>query len=289
MLITGLNGTLAKRVNLEALRRGFSVDGWDRNLAPPENADACRARLAQLKPCAIIHLAMGSEAWAAQLAAYAFQNAIPFVFTSSAMVFDNVPDGPHRVTDERTARDDYGRYKMRCEDAILAANPQAMVVRIGWQIDLEVKGNNMLCTLDDWQERQGCVAASRLWKPACSFMEDTAQALLNLIEEPTGGLLHLDSNAQEGHSFDSIVAALRETGGRKHWQIRIHDDYAHDQRLVGGPARLPALSERLVGLCSDNNARHRTDTQVASCQHALPCLKPSPPLNRDGKSAPLQH
>ncbi len=252
MLITGLNGTLAKRVSLEARRRGFSVHGWDRSLAPPQDTDACRTTLAQRRPGAIIHLAMGSEAWAARLAEYAFQHAIPFVFTSSAMVFDNVPDGPHGIADQRTARDDYGRYKMRCEDAILAANPQAMVVRIGWQIDLEVKGNNMLCTLDDWQEHQGCVAASRLWKPACSFMEDTAAALLNLIENPTGGILHLDSNAEEGHSFDHIVAALRETGGRQHWQMRIHDDYSHDQRLMGGPVRLPALSERLVGLRSSN-------------------------------------
>lgn len=245
ILITGLNGSLAPRVAQAAQQRGYAVVGWDRSAVPPESTAAGAALLAHLQPCAILHLATGSEAWAGQLAAYAAQQGVAFVFTSTAMVFDHVPDGPHRVGDARTAKDDYGRSKIRSEDAVLAANAAAMVARIGWQIDPEVVGNNMLRALDDWQLREGCVAASRAWRPACSFMTDTATALLDLMEHPQPGVHHLDSNAEEGHSFDRIVAALQTQYQRLHWQIRLHADYVHDQRLVGGAGRMPRLSERL--------------------------------------------
>lgn len=250
ILITGLNGSLAPRVALAAQQRGYAVTGWDRSAVPPDVPAVGDAFLAQLQPRAIVHLATGSEAWAGQLASYAAQQGIAFVFTSTAMVFDHVPDGPHAVGDARTAQDNYGRSKIRSEDAVLAANAAAMVARIGWQIDPEVVGNNMLCALDDWQLREGCVAASQAWRPACSFMADTATVLLDLIEQPKPGVHHLDSNAEEGHSFDRIVAALQAQYQRAHWQIRVHADYAHDQRLVGGAGRMPPLSARLDALRS---------------------------------------
>jgi dTDP-4-dehydrorhamnose reductase len=166
------------------------------------------------------------------------------------MVFDHVPHGPHAVESVRTAQDEYGRNKIRCEDSIRSANPHAMVVRIGWQIDPDTKGNNMLCALDDWQAREGCVSASRAWTPACSFMTDTALAVVGLVERPRPGVLHLDSNAAEGHTFDQIVAALRDGFGRTQWQPRVHEEYAHDQRLKGGEELVPGLSRRLPSLRS---------------------------------------
>jgi hypothetical protein len=36
----------------------------------------------------------------------------------------------------------------------------------------------MLRALDQWQSDSGCVGASRRWTPACSFMQDTADALV---------------------------------------------------------------------------------------------------------------
>jgi dTDP-4-dehydrorhamnose reductase len=250
VLITGLNGSLAPRVAQAAQRSGYTVIGWDRSAVSPDDSLVVARHLEYTKPQAIVHLAMGAESWAAALAAYALAQQIPFVFTSTAMVFDHLPDGPHAVGDERTAKDDYGRYKVRCEDAVLDANPAAMVARIGWQIDPEVVGNNMLRALDGWQEREGCVGASSAWRPACSFMEDTADALIDLLEHPQSGVLHLDSNAQEGHTFDRIAAALAARFERSNWRIRIHEDYAHDQRLAGGEQRMPALSTRLPALLS---------------------------------------
>ncbi|MCA9056555.1 MAG: hypothetical protein KDA75_22155, partial [Planctomycetaceae bacterium] len=108
------------------------------------------------------------------------------------------------------------------------------MLRIGWQIDPERPGNNMLVQLDGWQQREGEVAASTAWRPACSFMTDTAAAIVDLLARPQPGLRHLDSNADEGHHFGAVVQALRRHFGRADWRVREHAGYAHDQRLVDG-------------------------------------------------------
>lgn len=245
LLLTGLNGTLAPKVAAAATGRGWQVVGWDRGRVPPQDAAAAAAWLQACQPDAIAHLAMGDPAWAALLAGHAASHGLPLVFTSSAMVFHRLPDGPHGVLDPRNAVDVYGRYKANCEEAVIGANAQACVARIGWQIDADAHGNNMLAQLDEWQRREGCVAASRLWQPACSFMQDTAKALVELIADPLAGIVHLDSNADEAHSFDAIVAALKQQFARDAWVLRVHEDYRHDQRLVGGATHLPGLSEQL--------------------------------------------
>lgn len=243
LLVTGLNGTLAPRLAEAARAAGHEVVGWDRAAVDPDDETASSAWLARLAPDAIAHLGMGSARFAGWLAARCER----FVFTSTAMVFDHEPDGPHGVADARSARDDYGRYKIGCEDAIAAASATATVARIGWQIDPTQPGNNMLMALDDWQRRDGRVAASRAWIPACSFMADTAAALLALLQAPRPGVHHLDSNGDEGWRFDELASALAREFGRD-WQVQPHTDYRHDQRLVGGPTRLPPLSARLARL-----------------------------------------
>jgi dTDP-4-dehydrorhamnose reductase len=243
LLLTGLNGTLAPRVAEAA--GGWDIVAWDRRAVPPDDAAAAQAWLVrEARPDAIAHLATGDETWAALLATHAAAHGLPMVFTSTAMVFDAEPDGPHAPGDERTARDHYGRSKIRCEDAIRSAHPAATLLRIGWQIDPDRPGNNMLRQLDGWQQDQGEVAASRAWRPACSFMNDTAAAILGLLRDPRPGVVHLDSNAGEAHAFPAIVRALQRRFGRAAWRVREHADYRHDQRLVGGLA-VPPLSAHL--------------------------------------------
>ncbi len=243
MLITGLNGSLAPHLAQAARAAGHEVIGWDRAAVDPEDESAASAWLRAQAPDAIAHLGMGSARFAGWLAA----RSTHFVFTSTAMVFDHEPDGPHAVAALRTARDDYGRYKIACEDTVLAASPSAVIARIGWQIDPSQPGNNMLMALDEWQRLEGKVSASRVWTPACSFMSDTAAALLALIERPQPGVHHLDSNAREAWRFDQIAAALAVRFERA-WRIEVTESYRHDQRLTGGSSALPDLSRQLPGL-----------------------------------------
>jgi dTDP-4-dehydrorhamnose reductase len=247
-LITGLNGTLAPFLARVARERGFEVLGWPREQVSPDDVEGSRRWLAAVKPDAIAHLGMGSAEWAGRLAAHAAAGSLPFVFTSTAMVFHHWPDGPHALADDRNAEDGYGQYKRAAEDAVRAAYPQACIARLGWQIDAHQPGNNMLMALDQWQASQGCVKASRRWTPACSFMDDTAAALADLWWGRAHGLAHIDSNAEEGHSFFEIARALRQAFTRPHWQVVAQDDYVHDQRLLGGGERVPRLSARLPQL-----------------------------------------
>lgn len=241
ILITGLNGTLAPRLAEAAKAAGHEVIGWDRKAVDPDDEALSEAWLAAQKVDAIAHLGMSSARFCGWLAS----RCPNFLFTSSVMVFD--PDGPHDVDGARNSTNDYGRYKAQCEDAVLLANERPVIARIGWQIDANRPGNNMLLTLDEWQQRDGCVKASHAWTPACSFMADTAVALLGLIERPLPGVHHLDSNAEEGWRFDEVARALALRFARD-WRVEAHEDYRHDQRLVGGPSRLPPLSGRLPGL-----------------------------------------
>lgn len=251
-LITGLNGTLAPVLARHAEGLGVDVLAWDRNRLPPDGVTAADAWLQCERPDAIAHLGMGSVEWAERLARYAAAHGKPFVFTSTAMVFHHVPNGPHAVDDARNAQDSYGRYKRDCEDAVLTAHPEGSVVRLGWQIDPLQAGNNMLMALDQWQATQGRVSASQAWKPACSFMIDTAAVLARLLLHPLPGVSHVDSNAEEGHDFAQIAQALKVTFNRKAWDIHVHDDYAHDQRLLGGGTLVPPLSARLASLRPDS-------------------------------------
>ncbi|MBW8760794.1 MAG: sugar nucleotide-binding protein [Burkholderiales bacterium] len=243
ILITGLNGTLAPRLAEAARAAGHEVIGWDRTAVNPDDEKLAGAWLSAQSVDAIAHLGMAPARFAGWLAS----RCPNFLFTSTVMVFDRQPDGPHDVADARTAKDDYGRYKIDCEDAVLLASEQPVIARIGWQIDISRPGNNMLPTLDEWQKRDGRVAASHAWTPACSFMTDTAAALLGLLERPLPGVHHLDSNADEAWRFDEVALALAQEFGRD-WQVEANEDYQHDQRLVGGPSGLPPLSARLPGL-----------------------------------------
>lgn len=249
LLITGLSGTLAPHLARAATRAGWDVLGWDRRRLPTDDADAVAAHLQASRPDAIAHFALGPVGWAAGLAAYAARHGLPLLFTSTAMVFHHQPDGPHLPGDERTAQDDYGRSKIAAEDAIRTAHPAARIARIGWQIDEAAQGNNMLATLDGWQREQGRIAASRCWIPACSFMPDTAAALLSLLEvdAAAGQTVHLDSNAESALSFDHLVAALARRFGRPNWRIDVTEDYRHDQRLLDPqPGRIVGLTSRLA-------------------------------------------
>ncbi len=246
LLITGMGGTLAPKLAAAARLAGHEIIAWDRSRADPSNQGACQTLLSEIGPDAIAHLAFGPESWAALLAGWAGEASIPFIFSSSVMVFGDKPNGPHHPQDKPTSQEDYGLYKARCEDAVMGANSQAMIVRLGWQIHPDAVGNNMLGQLDSWQTDKGRVDASRLWIPACSFMEDTADGLLSLLGAPRPGIHHLDGNAQDAWSFDRIVSALKSKFARHAWNIVVNEDYSHDQRLLGSPGLCRPLSQRLT-------------------------------------------
>lgn len=244
ILVTGMSGTVAPRFASAARADGHDVTPWPREQVSPNDPTACERFLHEQHPDAIVHMAFGAESWAGQLAAHAGRQGIPFVFTSTTMVFAARPDGPFSVESPRTATDEYGSYKIRCEDAIWAASPDAMVARLGYQIDPDGLGNNMVAHTDAKQAADGAVRASRRWIPACAFLDDTASALLSLLATPTPGLHHLDANAHTAWSHARILHSLATSLGRT-WQIVETDEPEQDQRLLDS-SRIVGLDARLA-------------------------------------------
>lgn len=240
ILLTGAAGTVGGAVAGEAARRGWEVASWDRAAHSPDDPAAIEARVASARPDAILHLAMGAPSWAARMAELAAAAGAAFVFTSTVSVF--AAPGPHRIDDRRTATDDYGRYKIACEDAVSAASDAACIVRLGYQIDPFGGGNNMAAHLRA-QSAAGAVRASADWIPATSLLADTAALLCDLTAAPLPGVHHLDANGQEAWSYPQIVAALATLVGER-WSVEITHDRVDDQRLLGS-LPIPALSQRL--------------------------------------------
>jgi dTDP-4-dehydrorhamnose reductase len=247
VLITGLRGTLAPELATTATAQGATVLSWDRSTVSVDDPAVVTEFLQHHQPQAIFHLAMGNEQWAASLAAYAKAAAIPMVFTSTAMVFHHLPNGPHYPNDQRTAQDDYGRYKIHCEDAIIKANPGAIIARIGYQIHLTRHGNNMLSHLQAQHQQHGVIRASTTWVPATSFMPDTADALWKLMQAQRSGVYHLDSNAHTAYSYYQVVLGLQQHLGIPDWRVIATEDYEHDQRLCDTEVNINPLVERLSG------------------------------------------
>jgi dTDP-4-dehydrorhamnose reductase len=241
VLITGMNGTLAPRLADHISQLDHEIIAWDRQQFATEDSDQIQRFFDKHGVDAVFHLAMGSEFWAEQLAMQCNQRDLPFLFTSTAMVFDQEPNGPHYPNDQRTARDDYGRYKIRCENAVLSANARAVIARIGYQIDTaNPTGNNMFAHLQA-KAAQGEIRASSSWIPACSFMQDTAAALWQLAEHSVAsnasGIFHLDSNAACTMNYHQIVQALAALT-HNHWSVIETQDYQHDQRLLDDSTQL---------------------------------------------------
>lgn len=242
--MTGMSGTVAPRFAGAARSAGHEVVPWIRAEVPPDDADACQRFLEEQRPAAIVHMAFGAESWAGLLAGHARHAGIPVVFTSTTMVFAQRPDGPYTIASPRTATDGYGAYKIRCEDAVWQANPDAMVARLGYQIDPDGVGNNLVAHTDAQQAADGSVRASRRWIPACAFLDDTAAALMSLVTDPEPGLHHLDANARTAWSHARILSSLADALGRA-WLIVEADEPDHDQRLIDS-GRIAGLDARLT-------------------------------------------
>jgi dTDP-4-dehydrorhamnose reductase len=244
LLLTGMSGTVGPRLAAHANGAGHEVVGWDRSAVSPDDLASCWQLVEQVRPDAIVHLAFGAESWAGMLAGAAGDRGLPFVYSSTAMVFAQRPNGPYRPGDQPTADTEYGRYKVRCEEAVRAANPGSMIVRLAYQIDLDGRGNNLAAHLQAAHSRGEVIKASTRWIPALAFLDDTAGALLSFLVDPEPGIHHLDGNAAVGWDYHRVVQALAARL-RTPWRIEATEDPDHDQRLLES-ARARRIDERLA-------------------------------------------
>ncbi|MGN1356646.1 MAG: sugar nucleotide-binding protein [Succinivibrionaceae bacterium] len=244
LLITGLHGTIGPKVAELAKSQGWDVVTWPRNVVDPENISEANLFLFRMNLSGIVHLGLGSERWASLMAHFAQVNDIPFVFSSTVMVFSDRRKGPFTIRDIPDSNDSYGQYKLRCEQAIRNASLKSCILRLGWQIDEDGQGNNMVHYLDEQQKSSGKVSCSDLWIPACTYLSDTADTIMKCINERWYGLFHVDGNAKDGYSYAKIVTLLKHKLNRD-WVVSVNHDYVHDQRIKDDYLPVKSISSHL--------------------------------------------
>jgi dTDP-4-dehydrorhamnose reductase len=256
ILVTGANGTVGTAFRQCAASHGATVIAWDRTAVPIDRYQPMEDFVRDTRPDALVHLAIGSKStgraneswlvnyeWTSELAWIAQVLGVPIIFTSSVMVFSDAARGPFTIDSQPDAPEGYGYEKRMAEQRVVHQNPEARVVRIGWQIGEREGSNNMIDFFERQMREQGRINASTRWLPACSFLTDTAEALWTALSRPHG-LYMVDSNAR--WSFFEIASALRDIHGG--WRVVPTEDFVYDQRMHDDRLGVPTLAARLPGL-----------------------------------------
>jgi dTDP-4-dehydrorhamnose reductase len=188
--LTGMTGTVAPVLATTFQKHGYRIVGKHHRIEKDEDISKSLDDLTSNNPTTIVHLALGPIAWAKSLALWAHQHQKTFVYVSTASVYDDQGDGPYTIYAPVYAKQGYGLYKFQCEQAVKEANPNAYIVRIGWQIDplFSESSNNMFRFFAEQICTQGKIVVSNQFFPSASFLPDTTQAIYQMIKAYNPGL-----------------------------------------------------------------------------------------------------
>ena len=242
VIITGINGTVAPVLARYLRSKGVSVLGWNRESIPVDNEYKIRLFLEENRPDWIAHLATGSSHWAELIARLCDEYQIKLLYTSSVSVFSSEQIGPFMVDMEPKPADDYGRYKLECEQRMTAVNKDLIIARLGWQIGEAPGSNNMMDFLHRKNEEEGRINASTRWYPGCSFLEDTAEALHELSLRNSPGIYHIDGNP--GMNLYEISQALNHKY-EMNWEISKSDQPKINSLMKDDRIAVKSINERL--------------------------------------------
>ena len=259
-VVTGSSGTVGGALQAALRQHGIDVVPWDRSRIPIDDYYAMKSFLQSTHPDVVFHLAIASQPtgaanegwlvnyhWTGELAWLARQLRFRLVYTSTVMVWSDETPGPLTPdTPPSTggAYEGYGLAKLRAENRTREQNPEAIIARLGWQIGSTRGTNNMFDHIVRTVEREGRIKASTKWLPSCSFLHDTAEALIDIAKKPAATYL-VNSNMR--WSYYDIVRALNmhhDAG----WEVVPTEDFESDQRMIDERVDIPFLEESLPEL-----------------------------------------
>lgn len=153
----------------------------------------------RVRPGAVIHTAYrqeGPDAWdtnvvgSANVAAAAARAAARLVHVSTDLVFDGTDERAYREDDEPNPLSAYGRSKLEAEREVLAACPEALVVRTSLMVGGAEPGAQERAVLAAARgESEMAFFDDELRSPV--LVDDLAAALVELAGRAEAGLLHL--------------------------------------------------------------------------------------------------
>ena len=256
-LLTGANGTVGSALQRHLRERGDEVVAWDRSVVPIDQYQPMEDFVRSVKPDVLFHLAIASKGtgrenegwlvnyqWPSELAWITRQLGVRFVYTSTVMVFTDNARGPFTAASQPDATEGYGGEKRRSEERVFQQNPDAVVVRLGWQIGETGGSNNMIEFFEKGMREEGSIGCSTRWLPSCSFLPDTAAALRRAASVPAG--LYM-ANANERWNFFEVASALNAAHGGP-WVLRPTGDFVYDQRMQDDRLAIASLKTRLPTL-----------------------------------------
>jgi dTDP-4-dehydrorhamnose reductase len=184
LLVTGATGYLGRELMRSADATG--VSSADADIRDP---DAVEALFARLRPTAVINTAYRQDD-----RAVTFDGAVNvaraagaarLVHVSTDVVFDGEKGAPYVEEDEPTPLTEYGRAKADAEGAVLAAHPEAVVVRTSLLYGGPEPGPQERLAADP----DATFSTDEFRYPI--QVGDLARALLELVATDRSGVLHV--------------------------------------------------------------------------------------------------
>jgi dTDP-4-dehydrorhamnose reductase len=243
-IITGMNGTVAPVLTKVLTKSGHKVIPWNRSQVPIDNLQVAKEFIRKENPDWFFHVATGSADWAEFVAQICFEQNIIFLYTSSVSVFSSHQQGPFTVDVQPQPNDDYGRYKLECEQRIRKVNQNAIIVRLGWQIGKTTGGNQMVEFLNNTYLDNGKIEASKNFYPACSFLEDTAICLVDIMQNISADLYQLDGNP--GMNFYEISIGLNKLL-KMSWKIDAVNSPVQNNQLLDERVQIRTIDDWIQG------------------------------------------
>lgn len=217
ILLTGSSGFLGWYVAKDLLSNGYEVIGTYSSHKPKiEGMTTLQIDLTDSKavvdlfqswqPKAVIHLAANSNANQCELKPEATQlinvmattqmaqlcaaNNIPFLFTSTDLIFDG-QHAPYDETVDPNPINTYGQQKKQAEQAILDVHPTATIARSPLMYGLHQPSNNFLKNWIGKLQNGETIAAFKdeLRTPASG--NDVSKGIRLLLEQQLPGIWHL--------------------------------------------------------------------------------------------------
>jgi dTDP-4-dehydrorhamnose reductase len=232
-MITGMNGTVAPYIYEALINKNIEVIIWDRSQIDITTQESVFQFIEKHHPDIFFHIATGPIEWVEYIAKATKQLNIKLVFTSTVSVFSEDSSGPYTISSIPDAQSEYGKYKIQCEAMIRKHHQDAIIVRLGWQIGIEARPNNMFHTLTTLNATQGFIVASSQWFPSCSFLSESAKCVVYCAFNHAPGTYMANSNTK--YSFFDIVKHLKEEY-HTDWIIKEtttphRDDRMFDERI----------------------------------------------------------
>jgi dTDP-4-dehydrorhamnose reductase len=226
-LFTGLNGTIAPVVAHYFKENSYEIIAYDRTKISTTNFIEIESFIKSSKPDMILHFAMGDPEWSRMLAKISKSLKIKFIYISTVSVYDSKHRGPFTIHDLPDATDDYGKYKLISEKIVKDENQDSYILRLGWQIGKTAGSNNMIDYMTKQMAEHGVIKASSKWYPSCSFMEDTAQSIYEIVHTLPHDTYLINSNT--AYTFFEIACELTKL--HPNFIIEETTDFIQDFRM----------------------------------------------------------